>query len=102
MKSKSNSFDRIELDKAEGSRNYPIEFLTSINSSGLPPHKLILKGCMMLMVLRNVAPKCNLYNGSRVIVRKMIDDVIGVCFQDHPEEELYLPRIDLSPSDSHI
>ena len=29
-------------------------------------------------------------------------NVIGVCFQEHPENELYLPRIDLSPSGSHL
>ena len=54
------------------------------------------------MVLRNVAPKCNLYNSSGVIVTKLMSNVIGICFPNNLENELYLPRIDLSPSDSRL
>ena len=96
------SHDTVDCDGTESTRNYLTEFLNSVTPAGLPPHKLISKVSMVVMVLRNVAPKCNLYNGSRVVVTKLMSNVIGICFPDNPENELYLPRIDLSPSDSHL
>ncbi|XP_021991851.1 ATP-dependent DNA helicase PIF1-like [Helianthus annuus] len=59
------SFDEAEDDQ----RNfYPVEFLNSLNVSGLPPHKLHLKiGCPIIL-LRNIDPSHGLCNGTRLIL----------------------------------
>ena len=44
---------------------YPPEFLNSISISGIPPHILILKKNLPVMLLRNLDPKNGHCNGSR-------------------------------------
>ena len=51
--------------------HYPVEFLNSIETGGLPPHKLSLCEGAVLMVIRNYAPHLGVRNGMRVRVRKM-------------------------------
>ena len=48
-----------------------MEFLDSLELSGLPPHKLHLKVGAMVMLLRNLNVKHGLLNGTRLIVKKM-------------------------------
>jgi len=60
------SFDEAEDDK---NNLYPMEFLNSLNVSGLPPHYLRLKlGCSIIL-LRNIVPSNGLCNGTRLICR---------------------------------
>ena len=57
--------------------HYPPEFLNSIVTSGLPSHKLNIKICMPVMVLRSLnLPR--LMNGTRCIVTKSLRKVIEV------------------------
>ncbi|XP_035838840.1 uncharacterized protein LOC110906363 [Helianthus annuus] len=67
------SFDEAEDDQ----RNfYPVEFLNSLNVSGLPPHKLHLKiGCPIIL-LRNIDPSHGLCNGTRLICKGFMRNVI--------------------------
>lgn len=44
---------------------YPDEYLNSLNPSGMPPHKLILKPGMPVMLLRNLNPLGGDCNGTR-------------------------------------
>lgn len=49
---------------------YSVEYLNSINCSGLPLHKLELKKGCPVMVLRNLNPEEGVYNGSRGILTR--------------------------------
>lgn len=45
------SYDKIICDNEMEINNYPVEFLNSLNVSGLPTHKLILKvNCIVLLI----------------------------------------------------
>ncbi|XP_016192566.1 uncharacterized protein LOC107633454 [Arachis ipaensis] len=55
---------------------YDPELLNSINYSGLPLHKLILKVGVPMMLLRNIDQSSGLYNGTRLQVKKLENHVI--------------------------
>ena len=60
------------------SLEFPSEFLNTINLPGMPPHKLILKKGMPVMLLRNLDPKGGHCNGVKYVVTFMADHVIEV------------------------
>jgi hypothetical protein len=62
----------------EGELLYPVEYLNSINCSGLPLHKLQLKVGCPVMILRNLNPGEGVCNGSREIVTQMSNRVLEV------------------------
>ncbi|KAI3709788.1 hypothetical protein L2E82_39554 [Cichorium intybus] len=91
------SFDEAEDDK---NNFYPMEFLNTLNVSGLPPHYLRLKiGCPIIL-LRNIDPSNGLCNGTRLICKgfqlNVIDAEIAVGI--HAGKRVFLPRIPLCPS----
>ncbi len=49
------SIDSIESDDDQEISNFPVEFLNSINISGLPPHLLKLKVGSVVMLIRNLS-----------------------------------------------
>lgn len=55
---------------------YPIEFLNTLNISGLPPHNLNLKVGLPIIMLRNLNPNEGLCNGTRLIVKKVFTRLI--------------------------
>ena len=62
----------------EGSNLYPVDFLNTLNLSGLPPHclSLRLKENTPVMLLRNLNPKQGLLNGTRLKVKKLGNKMI--------------------------
>ncbi|XP_023751068.2 uncharacterized protein LOC111899444 [Lactuca sativa] len=67
------SFDVPEDDK---NNLYPMEYLNSLNVSGIPPHYLRLKiGCPVIL-LRNIDPSNGLCNGIGLICRAFQQNVI--------------------------
>ncbi|XP_028782636.1 uncharacterized protein LOC114738734 [Neltuma alba] len=88
----SDSFDNL----------YTTEFLNTINSSGLPPHKLYLKVGAPIMLLRNIDQASGLCNGTRLQISKLGKNVIeaitlnGSC----PNHKVLLHRMDMNPSES--
>ena len=53
--------------------HYTTEYINSLQTSGIPPHKLILKKNAVVMLLRNLNIRGGLCNGTRLI----IDDIIN-------------------------
>ncbi|GBP05743.1 ATP-dependent DNA helicase PIF1 [Eumeta japonica] len=57
----------LDLEEAV---HFPTEFLNSLNPSGLPPHKMVLKvGCPVIL-LRNLNPP-KLCNGTRLLIKSL-------------------------------
>ncbi|GBN37068.1 hypothetical protein AVEN_2251-1 [Araneus ventricosus] len=70
----------------------------------MPPHELNLKVGAVIMLLRNLNPSAGLCNGTRLIIRKLIPNVIDAeILTGHAEgSRAFIPRITLSPSDSNL
>ncbi len=86
---------------AEHSANVvPVEFLNSLNASGLPVATLELKQGCPIILLWNLNNKRGLCNGTRATVMHMSNRVLQVCLLggDHNGDIAFIPRITLSPS----
>jgi ATP-dependent DNA helicase PIF1 len=95
------SFDSVEDDT---NNNYPMEFLNTLNPSGLPPHLPKLKlGCPIIL-LRNIDPANGLCNGTRLICRAFQRNVIDaeIVVGEHAGKRIFLLRIPLCPSDDNM
>lgn len=55
--------------------NYPIEFLNSLDSPGMPLHNLQLKVGSPVILLRNLNP-ARLCNGTRLVIKKLMKNFV--------------------------
>nr|GEW87055.1 hypothetical protein [Tanacetum cinerariifolium] len=95
------SFDEAEDDTHN---YYPLEFLNSLNVSGLPPHYLRLKiGCPIIL-LRNLDLANGLCNGMRLIRKRFDPNVINgeIAVGQYTRVRVLLPRISLAPSEEDM
>jgi ATP-dependent exoDNAse (exonuclease V) alpha subunit len=83
---------------------YPVEYLNSINVSGLPLAKLSLKVGCPVMVLRNLNPQEGVCNGSRGIITRMANRVIEVRLLtgDNAGQHVFIPRLKIEPTNAQI
>ncbi|CAK9171869.1 unnamed protein product [Ilex paraguariensis] len=83
---------------------YLSEFLNSLNTSGLQLFKLQLKVWCSIILLRNIAPKVGLCNGTRLIVVKCALRVIEtrILTGDKFGNLCLILRILLSPSSKDL
>ncbi|KAG2218417.1 hypothetical protein INT45_012936 [Circinella minor] len=88
----------IDSDDPEGaSATYPVKFLHSIATIGVPRHELQLKIGMSIILLRNLDPDRGLCNGTKLYVTALHDHIIGVrrIDQGYNGDEYFLPRINM-------
>ena len=80
--------------------NLPVEFLHTLNASGLPiAHLCLKKGCPVIILL-NINSKRGLCNGTRATILCMSPHILEIRLigGDHDGETALLLRITLSPS----
>lgn len=88
------STDSIDADGGE-SAFFETEVLNSINLNGFPPHKLIFKKGIPVMMLRNLNPNAGLCNGTRLRIVDLKPHVIRAIIMtgSHNGREVLIPRI---------
>ena len=96
------SVDKIVSDNDAEINNYPVEFLNSLNVSGLPPHKLVLKVNCIVLLIRNLNTKEGLVNGTRLRVKCLHHNSIDceVLTGNNRNKRILIPRINLTYSGS--
>ncbi|KAG5550493.1 hypothetical protein RHGRI_015459 [Rhododendron griersonianum] len=105
-----NSYTYLAADKMSEddgtdrsiTNRYPNEYLNTLDPTGLPPFKLQLKAGCPIILLRNIAPKDGLCNGTRMMVVRCGYRIIEVKILTGAkfDELAFIPRISLSPSSS--
>lgn len=98
------SSDEAETDGDKlGAGSVPVEFSNTLNPSGLPPHKLVLKKGMPIMLLCRLNGSKAQTNGTRLawwgFTRRVIDAEIATGSEQHVGHRVFVPRITFSPPD---
>ncbi|XP_052177595.1 uncharacterized protein LOC127791659 [Diospyros lotus] len=83
---------------------YPNEYLNSLDPPGLPTFKLELKVGCPIILLRNIAPKDGLCNGTRLMVTRCDTRIIEaqILTGEKFDNLAFIPRISLAPSSSEM
>ncbi|GFW80475.1 ATP-dependent DNA helicase [Trichonephila clavipes] len=84
--------------------NFKLDFINGITPSRMPPHVLNLKVGAVIMLLRNLNPSAGLCNGTHLIIRKLLPNVIDaeILIGHTKGSHAFIPRITLRPSDSNL
>lgn len=95
------SLDGLISDDPNDHQNFNIEYLNRQQPSGMPPHQLILKVGVVVMLLRNLRPEDGLSNGTRFLILQMLPNVIVVRIisESHRGEVCFIPRLELTNTD---
>ena len=82
---------------------YPVEFLNSLELTGMPSHILKLKIGSPIIVLRSMEPP-KTTNGTRCVVTRLHQNLIEATISCGPYkgEVVLLPKIPLVPTDSEL
>ena len=93
--------DSVEDQELVHQNLYPIEFLNTITPDSTPPHKLVLKIGVPIILLRNISPIEGLCNGTRLIIKGFLQHVIDakIITGSHVGKRVFIPRIRITPSD---
>jgi ATP-dependent DNA helicase PIF1 len=76
-----------------------VEFLNTLQFSGITNHKLELKVGMLILLLRNLNQLIGLCNGMRLIVKRLGQHVIKmeIITGNNVSKRVFIPRIIMSP-----
>lgn len=93
------SVDKVTTDTAH---TYPVEFLNSLNASGLPLARLALKPGCPLMLLHNLDPANGLCNGTCMVLLEVRTMVLRcrILGGDHAGNVVFIPRTSCDPSET--
>ncbi|KAH9536339.1 hypothetical protein CY35_17G102200 [Sphagnum magellanicum] len=81
---------------------YPVEFLDTLQFSGIANHELELKVGVPILLLRNLKQSIGLCNGTRLIVKGLGQRVIEaeIITGNNVGKCVFIPRIIMSPSET--
>jgi hypothetical protein len=98
------SADSVHSEDDNTLANFPMEFLNTFEVSGMPSHELILKVGCPVVLLRNLNPSKGLCNGTRLMVMKIMKQVLTCKIMNgsHVNDICLLPRIDLLSQDGQF
>ena len=98
----SESADEIDQDGSD--ILYPVEFLNSLQPSGMPPHRLMTKIGAPVILLRNLNPSQGLCNGTRLEIVNVQKYIITakILTGSHRNDITMIPRINLCPSETNF
>ncbi|XP_063794712.1 LOW QUALITY PROTEIN: uncharacterized protein LOC134949961 [Pseudophryne corroboree] len=98
------SADSVDTEDPNDTLIFPLEFLHNQTPSGMPPHVLLLKKGVIIMLLRNLNPQKGLCNGTRLIVEHLAHHFIQcrILSQCNHGDVVFIPRIDLAPNDTTL
>ena len=104
MPGDSNHCFSADYVNEEEAGTYPVEFLNTLQLSGLPPHDLELKNGQFVMLLRNLNPSRGLSNGSRMQLLSMSRNLLRCKLIEgkYAGEEVLIPRITLRCDDPRL
>ena len=89
------------LTDEEDPFRFSVEYLNTLEPSGLPGHRLLLKPGMPLMLLRNLNSKKGLCNGTKLIFNRVLGTTVLECTisGDHHRRSVFIPRVTLRPKE---
>jgi ATP-dependent DNA helicase PIF1 len=78
---------------------YPVEFLNTLQFSGIANHELELKVGVPILLLRNLNQSIGLCNGMRLIIKRLGQCVIEaeIITRNNVGKHVFIPRIIMSP-----
>ena len=89
------------LDNDRDAYRYNVEYINTLNPSGLPASRLTLKPGMPVMLMRNLNPTEGLCNGTRLVFKQRLSHRLLVCRTVGLDvnRDIYIPRIKLRPKE---
>src|SRR6202050_3235161 len=98
------SADSIVTDRgvAIDYQPYPVEYLNSLNASGLPLARLALKPRSPLMLLRNLDASNGLCNGTHMILLRIKPHVLECRILGGDGKTVFIPRMSIEPTEGDV
>ncbi|XP_027357259.1 uncharacterized protein LOC113866646 [Abrus precatorius] len=83
---------------------FTTEFLNEVKCLGIPNHRLILKICVLVMLLRNIDQANELCNRTRLIVNQLERNILAatVVMGRNIGDKVFIPRMNLVLSNSRL
>ena len=82
-----------QLVNSDDILRFNVEYLNSLTPNSFPPHNLLLKPGMPLMLLRNINPREGLCNGTKLVFEAAIDNKVLQCVVSGSNRTVLIPRI---------
>ena len=93
-----------KVDNEQDARSFSVEYCNTLNPTGLPRHRIVLKSGVPLMMLRNIDPSSGLVNGARMTFLSVSgNDWVMYCsiYDENAQTHMTvaIPRISLRPTE---